>query len=140
MDEAEASLIREELSLRWKRIQFLEAENAKLKERGVKHHAEAAKFLATQAALKEQVKILKAENAKLKEELEQHRWIPVEEGVPETDGVYLTMYKGDGRQNLRKEVWIRAYPFSDTFRDAWIYKEPTKYSVLYWKPIVLPKE
>ena len=66
MDEAQASLIREELSLRWKRIQFLEAENTKLKERGVKHHAEAAKFLATQAALKEQVKILKAENAKLK--------------------------------------------------------------------------
>ena len=71
MDEAEASLIREELSLRWKRIQFLEAENAKLKERGVKHHAEAAKFLATQAALKEQVKILKAENAKLKEVLKK---------------------------------------------------------------------
>jgi len=32
MDEAQASLIREELSLRWKRIQFLEAENATLKE------------------------------------------------------------------------------------------------------------
>ena len=73
MDEAEASLIREELSLRWKRIQFLEAENAKLKERGVKHHAEAAKFLATQAALKEQVKILKAENAKLKAEAKDYQ-------------------------------------------------------------------
>ena len=47
------------------------AENAKLKERGVKHHAEAAKFLATQAALKEQVKILKAKNAKLKEVLKK---------------------------------------------------------------------
>ena len=83
---------------------------------------------------------LEAENAMLKEELEQHRWIRVEEKLPETANVYLTMYKGDGRLHLRKEMRIRAYPFSGFFRDAWVYKKPTKYSVLYWKPIVLPKD
>lgn len=48
----------------------LQAENKKLKENAVNHHAEAAKFLSERAARKGQIRIFQAENKRLKEELE----------------------------------------------------------------------
>jgi len=78
--------------------------------------------------------------AKLAAEQEKNRWIPVAERLPEEDGYYLTKYKGDKRQCLDEKTWIRAYPFYGMFKDNWIYKKPTKYSVTHWRPIDLPDE
>ena len=40
---------------------------------------------------------LQDENKRLKAELEQHRWIPVSEGLPEQDSCYMTL--------IRYSVW-----------------------------------
>ena len=68
MDEAQTFLIREELALRWNRIQVLEAENAKLK-------------LALDCELNVR--------GELKAELTAYRWIPVGERLPEDDSPVL---------------------------------------------------
>ncbi len=91
--------------------------------------AEADKFLA----------VFRTAAKQLQAELDKYRWIPVEERLPEKEGYYLTKYKGDGRQKLNKKAWIRAYPFWGIFKENWIYKRPTKYSITHWKPIILPE-
>ena len=84
-----------------------------------------------------QVVELQAENERLKEE---NRWIPVKERLPEEEGIYLTKYKGDGRQQLNRKLWIRAYPFGGIFTEHWTSKKPSKYSITHWKPITLPEQ
>jgi len=64
-------------------------------------------------------KRLTKEIKQLQAELDKHRWIPVTERLPE-DGLYLTKYKGDGRQQLNEKVWIRVYPFGGIFTDNWV--------------------
>jgi len=60
--------------------------------------------------------------------------------LPDEDGIYITKYKGDDRQQLNEKIWIRAHPFGGMFKENWIYTKPTKYSVTHWKPITLPKQ
>jgi len=78
--------------------------------------------------------------AKVKRLEEENRWIPVSKKLPKEEGIYLTKYKGDGRQRLNEKMWIRSYPFWGIFKDNWIYKKQTKYCITHWKPIVLPRD
>jgi hypothetical protein len=71
----------------------------------------------------------------LKAELALHRWIPVGERLPDNEGLYLTKYKGDGRQGLIDEMWIRSYPFWGIYKEMWTGKKKTKYNVTHWMPI-----
>lgn len=77
------------------------------------------------ANLKEQRKQLQAENAKLKAELEKHRWISVEERLPEETGYY---------QVLR---YHNPYPTTREYykEEGWISRDV----VTHWKPIILPE-
>ena len=97
-------------------------------------------YFALEAQLDKVVKEKNQLQSQLAAEQEKNRWIPVAERLPEEEGYYLTKYKGDKRQCLDEKTWIRAYPFYGMFKDNWIYKKPTKYSVTHWRPIDLPVE
>ncbi len=83
----------------------------------------------------------KNEIGRLRTELAEYQWVSVEDRLPEEDGIYLTKYKGDGRQGLRDEIWIRTYYFGGIYSDFWNPKKPHKYTVTHWMPIPpLPKK
>ena len=75
----------------------------------------------------------------LEAELAKHQWISVDDRLPEEKGIYLTKYKGDGRQGLKGEIWIRSYPYFGIYTDYWTNKKKMKYSVTHWKTITLPE-
>ena len=74
----------------------------------------------------DKIRELQAENAKLKEELERHRWIPVEERLPDEDGEVFVI-----RSNLRypeRRFWCNGKWWCPVA------------CITHWKPIILPKE
>ena len=72
---------------------------------------------------------LNAENEKLKAELEAHRWIPVEERLPEGPGYYQVLRR-DNRFPSTREF----YP-GEHGGPQWISKDV----ITHWKPITLPE-
>lgn len=69
---------------------------------------------------------LRLANDKLQAELERHRWIPVEEKLPEKDGPYCTL---DLTEISRPD--IRIFWFTDNS----FYGRTT-----HWMPIILPAQ
>ena len=113
-------------------IAELEAENKKLR-----RPLEAANFkvdgmlaigneLTKQA---ERIEILEAE-------LEQHRWIPVSESLPEKTGYYLIFCVSEGYNEHRwwqfwyQDGWYEYNKIDDCIDD-------TERTVTHWKPIIL---
>ena len=98
----------------------------------------------------EGLKALQADNDRLKKEIQQMRWIPVEERLPEEEGVYIVcvdgevkwdaycMFEGverwlcyDGRLNA-----LYIDPYSSKLK-----REPPYPKVTHWMPLPkLPKE
>ena len=95
----------------------------------------------------EGLKALQAENDRLKKEVQQMRWIPVEERLPEKEGVYIVcvdgevkwdaycMFEGverwlcyDGRLNA---LYIDPYSSKPT-------REPPYPKVTHWMPLPSP--
>lgn len=70
---------------------------------------------------------LEAENARLREE---RRWIPVEERLPENDGIYLAYLAPMGRSELAK-IETHLFYFG-AFRTSW--------RVTHWMPLPEPPE
>ena len=64
--------------------------------------------------------------------LKKHRWIPVEEGLPEEDADCLTFDS--------KFVGMGCYEKnSDTLRMQWQVNGYVSKTVTHWKPIILPE-
>ena len=78
---------------------------------------------------------LRAKVVELEAELDKYRWISVKDRLPKKYGVYLTKYKGDGRQRLLDEIHIRSYPFNEFVKDLWSGKKKSKSSVTHWMEI-----
>ncbi|HUS89671.1 MAG TPA: DUF551 domain-containing protein [Desulfosporosinus sp.] len=66
---------------------------------------------------------------KLLSELDQHRWIPVSERLPEKEG-YCFVCDGQWCGRL---WWDNEWEFANKT------KYPSGFSVTHWKPIILPK-
>ena len=86
-------------------------------------------------------KLLDERLTELEAQLEEYQWRSVDNELPEKEGIYLTKYRGDGRQGLRDEIWIRTYYFGGMYSEYWTSKKPHKYTVTHWMPIPpLPKK
>ena len=103
----------------------LVAENAKLKEKN--NYLASLMQDIRNCSDSEQVQSLldvRAEKVKLKAELEKHRWIPVEERLPEKSGHYLTLGQ------------FSTIPQTTKYRDNWWSALD---AVTHWKPVILPE-
>lgn len=78
-------------------------------------------------------------NERIKElsaELEQHRWIPVNEGLPEKPGYYLIICASEGYNEHRwwqfwyQDGWYEYNKIEDCIDD-------TERTVTHWKPIIV---
>ena len=69
-------------------------------------------------------------------------WISVDDRLPEKNGIYLTKYKGDKRQKIEDEIWVRSYPYNkkkgEMWNLYWIQKRKTKYSITHWAELNMP--
>lgn len=76
---------------------------------------------------------LQAENDRLKEEVQQMRWIPVEERKPKPSDNPILIYKSwDGRANFIGTAWYSSF-------HGWIPTNGTKiYGVTHWMPLPPP--
>ena len=81
----------------------------------------------------EGLKALQAENDRLKEEVQQMRWIPVEERKPKPSDNPILIYKSwDGRANFIGTAWYSSF-------HGWIPTNGTKiYGVTHWMPLPKP--
>lgn len=61
----------------------------------------------------------------LREELEQYRWVPVSERLPEENGYYQVIRKGN--------PWPTTRRFDTDYR--WVSED----TVTHWKEVILPK-
>ena len=93
---------------------------------------------------------LQAENDRLKEEVQQMRWIPVEERLPEEEGTYAVCVDGEVKWDAycrfgRKERWL-CYDgrLNALYIDPYSSKpkrEPPYPRVTHWMPLPeAPKE
>ena len=105
-----------------------DARIAELEEENAKQELISAFYVEGLIKSSEEIESLEAQPAK-------HQWVSVEDRLPEKDGIYLTKYRGDGRQNLRDEIWIRTYYFGGMYLENWNPKKPHKYTVTHWMPI-----
>lgn len=67
-------------------------------------------------------------------------WISVKDRLPIINGVYLTKYRGDKRQKLNELMFIRTYPYSESFHYVWVCKKSTYHSITHWAEINLPEQ
>ena len=96
------------------------------------------------------LELLQAENDRLKEEVQQMRWIPVEERLPEVEGTYIVYVDGEVKWDAycvcgEIERWL-CYDGSPTpfYIDPYSSKptrEPPYPIVTHWMPLPkAPKE
>ena len=84
-------------------------------------------FIAQMQILLRKASTLEAENEKLRAELDRHRWIPVEEGLPEEAGAYQVLRENNQFPTTREFYFVNK---TWTSRDV----------VTHWKPVILPDE
>lgn len=82
---------------------------------------EASRFLQDKTELEEEVERLQAE-------LDKHRWIPVSEGLPEDDGIYLVL-----KERGHSIVCGKNYGYRQEYDFDFQIMRAT-----HWKPIILP--
>lgn len=78
----------------------------------------------------------------LEAEIEKHRWIPVNERLPEETGVYLVLPFHEHCPTLwYQDGWYWYDHQDDAISDTFGHNsdEPL-FEVTYWKPIILPKK
>ena len=110
-------------------LQKCQAENAKLKEKN-SYFASLMQDIRN-CSVSEQAQSLldvRAENIKLTKELEKHRWIPVEERLPEEQGYYQALRIGNRFPTTRQ--------YYNDDGPQWISHD----TITHWKPIYPPGE
>lgn len=75
----------------------------------------------------EEFKALEEENERLKAELEQHRWIPVSERLPDDDSPHLFW--------LESGNVVQGIPSCELGE----HNPPLTHKATHWKPIILPE-
>lgn len=114
-DETEVETIRISPRAAWNKMRELTAENANLKKE-----------------VEAQLRTVSIKNSTIKglyTELETHRWIPVEERLPES--LSINVWVTDG-----KTAWICWYVPST---QRWAVVKSVLTTITHWKPILLPK-